>query len=71
MRIAPASGRYSAMQGRGTDKKDRAFKGAVNAVIEVPDTVKEEGLLAFEGVTVSYAGKMPEKTYETDGNKTF
>lgn len=49
--------------------KDRAFKGAVNAVIEVPDTVKEEGLLAFEGVTVSYAGKMPEKTYETTATR--
>ena len=38
-------------------------------MLEVPDTVKEEGLLAFEGVTVSYAGKTPEKTYETTATR--
>ena len=49
--------------------KDRAFNGDINAEIRVPASVKEQGLKAFEGASVAYAGEQPAQSYEDSATR--
>ncbi len=58
------SGLRSIQLNQGLEKiKDRAFSGCKAKRVTVPASVTEEGLLAFDGVSVVYEGEPPKQTY--------